>query len=76
MLHAASPVRLLAEQFLVGIERSELHDNVGQPRGIGCEPHPQGGDLWQLLVLQTDGELIGQFALAASLMGHGQEVRP
>ena len=50
-----------------------MHDNVGQPRGIWCEPAPQGGDLWQLFVLQTGGELIGQFALATSLMGHGQK---
>jgi hypothetical protein len=50
-----------------------LHDNVGQARGIGCKRASQGGNLWQAFVLQTGGELIGQFALATSLMGHGQK---
>ena len=64
----------VADQGFVGIERSEAHDNVGQPGGIGREAIPQGGHVGQLLCLQTDGELIGQFALAATLVGHGEKL--
>ena len=64
-----------AEQLLVGIERDEVDDDVAAARaGSGAKRAPQGGDVGQLPGLQIGGEQIGEFGLAAALMGQGEQV--
>ena len=73
-LHAASPVRAGAEQGFVDIERSKVHDDVGQRGGIGREAGPQSGHVGQAAGLEIGGQLIGQLGLAAALVGQGEKI--
>ena len=50
-----------------------MHDNVRQFCWIGGEACSQGIDVRQLPIVETGGELIGQFLLATALVGDGEE---
>ena len=48
--------------------------DVRQCGGIGREVGPQSSHVRQLPGLQSGGKLVGQFALAAALMGEREQI--
>lgn len=65
---------IVAEQFLVGTQRSEMHDNLRQRRWIGRETFAQGRHIWQLVRREVTVEDQGEFDLTAAVMGEREEI--
>ena len=61
-------------KLLVGVERDEVDDDVRHARRIGREVGAEGGDVGQPAGLQIGGEKIGEFGLAAAVVGQGEQV--
>lgn len=74
-LHATSHRQAGTDQGFIDIERHEVDLDLRQCGGIGREVGPQSGHVRQLPGLQSGGKLVGQFALAAALMGEREQIR-
>jgi hypothetical protein len=65
---------IVAEQFLVGTQRSEMHDNLRQRRWIGRETFAQGRHIGKLVRRQIISEDRGEFGFATAVMCECQKI--